>query len=80
MSKHPLLLLSLIFTPLHAQWAVRDDDPRPRSPARLFEVFSSEDWNKSNFATDQDLQWFRDAKYGMFLRFGLSTFKNAELS
>lgn len=54
--------------------------PRPRIPARLFEVFSKEDCEKSNFAKEEDLQWFRDAKYGMFVHFGLSTFKNAELS
>jgi alpha-L-fucosidase len=80
MRKHPVFLLFAMLTPACAQWAVLADDPRPRNPARLFEVFSKEDWNRSNFATDQDLQWFRDAKYGMFLHFGLSTFKNAELS
>jgi alpha-L-fucosidase len=76
-----LLLIALVFAmPLHAQWSVLEDDPRPRNPSRLFEVFSKEDWQKSNFATEEDLQWFRDAKYGMFIHFGLSTYKNAELS
>lgn len=69
-----------MLTPLHAQWSVMEDDPRPRQPERLFEVFSKEEWKKSNFAAKEDLQWFRDAKYGMFVHFGLSTFKNAELS
>jgi len=80
MKKSPLLLFVLMASTLHAQWSVLEDDPRPRNPARLYEVFPMEDWEKSNFATGQDLQWFRDAKYGMFLHFGLSTFKNAELS
>ncbi len=72
--------LLTIARPLHAQWSVIEDDPRPRNPAFLFEVFSKEAWSQSNFATPGELQWFRDAKYGMFVHFGLSTFKNAELS
>jgi len=65
---------------LQAMWSVTEYDPRPRNPRHAFEVFSKEDWNKSNFATAQEIQWFRDAKYGMFVHFGLSTYKNAELS
>jgi alpha-L-fucosidase len=61
-------------------WSVTEDDPRPRNPKHAFEVFSKKDWSKSNFATEEDLQWFRDAKYGMFVHFGLSTYKHAELS
>lgn len=67
-------------SPVLAMWSVTEDDPRPRNPSHAFEVFSKEGWNKSNFATEEDLQWFRDAKYGMFVHFGLSTYKNAELS
>ncbi len=65
---------------LSAMWSVLEDDPRPRNPSHAFEVFSEEDWNKSNFAPPEEIQWFRDAKYGMFVHFGLSTYKNAELS
>lgn len=73
--------ICLTFSPsLQAMWSVLEDDPRPRNPKHAFEVFSKEVWNKSNFATPQEMQWFRDAKYGMFVHFGLSTYKNAELS
>ena len=61
-------------------WSVLEDDRRPRIPSHAFEVFSPKDWEGSNFATEEELQWFRDAKYGMFVHFGLSTYKNAELS
>ena len=61
-------------------WSVLEDDPRPRIPSHAFEVFSREEWESSNFAVAEELQWFRDAKYGMFVHFGLSTYKNAELS
>jgi len=76
----PIFFALLLATSVHAQWSVLEDDPRPRNPSRLFEVFSQEEWDKSNFADEKDLDWFRDAKYGMFLHFGLSTYKNAELS
>lgn len=66
--------------PLFAMWSVTDDDPRPRNPRHAFDVFSKEAWKQSNFASAEELQWFRDAKYGMFVHFGLSTYKNAELS
>lgn len=61
-------------------WSVLQDDPRPRIPSHAFEVFSPKDWERSNFAGEEELQWFRDAKYGMFVHFGLSSYKNAELS
>lgn len=66
--------------PLHAQWSALEDDPRPRNLGFLYQVFQKDDWNKSNFAAEKDTQWFRDAKYGMFVHFGLATYKNAELS
>jgi len=72
----------LLFGPfrLSAMWSLRESDPVPNLPRHAYEVFSLEAWDKSNFATPQELQWFRDAKYGMFVHFGLSTYKNAELS
>lgn len=66
--------------PLHAQWSVLEDDPRSRNPEFIYQVFPKDDWNKSNFAAEKDTQWFRDAKYMMFVHFGLATYKNAELS
>jgi alpha-L-fucosidase len=75
------LLATLIFyaPPLYAQWSILEDDPRAETPGHLFQVFSKEEWHKSNFASEINLQWFRDAKYGMFVHFGLATYKNAEL-
>lgn len=63
-----------------AQWSILEDDPRAKQPGHLFQVFKKSEWDKSNFASGKDLQWFRDAKYGMFVHFGLSTYKNADLS
>jgi alpha-L-fucosidase len=75
-----LIFFLLTASPIFAMWSVLEDDPRPRTPAHAFEVFSKEKWNRSNFATPEEIQWFRDAKYGMFVHFGLSSYHNAELS
>ncbi len=72
--------LAFAANPLSTMWSVLEDNPRPRIPPQAFEVFSKEAWDKSNFATPEEMQWFRDAKYGRFFHFGLSTYKNAELS
>lgn len=54
----------------------------PKLPGRdyLYQPFTTEEWNNSSFANNQELKWFKDAKYGMFIHFGLSTYKNADLS
>ncbi len=46
----------------------------------LVQRFPNVEWEASNFAMPADLQWFRDAKYGMFIHFGLSTHDNGDLS
>ena len=63
-----------------AQWSILDDDPRAKNPGHLFHPFKKADWDKSNFASEKELKWFKDAKYGMFVHFGLSTYKNSDLS
>ena len=62
-------------------YSQRSDFPRPANANPIFyQPFTPEEWQASNFATEQELQWFRDARYGMFIHFGLSTFKNQDLS
>lgn len=74
-------MLSAVLS-LNAQWSVLSEDPvnDPRGKSVLYQMFNQEDWDSSNFAKDSEMQWFRDAKYGMFVHFGLSTYKNLELS
>lgn len=62
-------------------WSRRRDFPVPdNAPAHLYQPFSLEEWAASSFADAADVQRFRDLKYGMFIHFGLSTYKNAGLS
>ena len=46
----------------------------------LVQRFADVEWAASNFAKPAELQWFRDAKYGMFIHFGLSTHDKGDLS
>jgi alpha-L-fucosidase len=46
----------------------------------LVQPFTEAEWDASNFALPEDVQRFRDAKYGMFIHFGLSAHDNADLS
>jgi alpha-L-fucosidase len=77
-----LALVSLLAfsLPASAQWSHKDGDPMPAQAGHLVQPFTKAEWEASNFASEKDLQWFRDAKYGMFIHFGLSTHNNAELS
>ncbi|KIO77601.1 hypothetical protein TH53_08065 [Pedobacter lusitanus] len=73
-------LFFLLFIPFVAmsQWSVLKDDPRPKS--ELYQRFTKEKWNASNFATPEDMKWFNDARFGMFITFGLSAYVNKDLS
>jgi len=85
---------ALWFSPLpaRAQWSVRvdagkspkdmyvADDPRRQLPDVLFQPFTAAEWAASNFAPPADTARFQDLRYGMFIHFGLSTYKGKELS
>jgi len=85
---------ALLFSalPSRAQWSVRVDegktpkdmfavdDPRRNLPAYLFQPFTTKEWEASNFAPAADAARFQDLRYGMFIHFGLSTYKGKELS
>ncbi len=54
--------------------------PKPPGRDYLYQPFTVDQWNKSSFAGKQQIKWFKDARYGMFIHFGLSSYKNADLS
>jgi alpha-L-fucosidase len=74
------LLAGTILTNASAQWSHKEGDPMPHPPGALVQPFTKAEWDASNFAPTKDLQWFRAAKYGMFIHFGLSTHNKADLS
>src|SRR5215471_14824285 len=60
--------------------AFASDDPRRALPGNLFQPFTKQEWDSSNFAPPTDTARFQDWRYGMFIHFGLSTCKAKELS
>lgn len=63
-----------------AQWSVRTGDPRPREPPHLFHEFSQAEWNAYAGAPAESVRQFREARYGLFIHYGLSSFRGADLS
>lgn len=82
------MFLSLLATGFsQAQWAIKESEVPDSNLEKLagnksvlVHTIPDKEWNASNFATERDLQWFRDARYGMFIHFGLSTYENKEIS
>ena len=81
------LALALAAGVVQAGWSIRASDVEGsnleamvRQNARAVQVIPDADWAATNFASERDLQWFRDARYGMFICFGPSTFANKDLS
>jgi alpha-L-fucosidase len=64
----------------NAQWSHKEGDPMPHPPGYLVQPFTKAEWDASNFAPAKSVEWFRAAKFGMFIHFGLSSYKKAELS
>jgi alpha-L-fucosidase len=64
----------------NAQWSILREDTTRHDEWFLLQKFTSEEWNASNFASGKELEWFNDARYGMFIHFGLSTYIGQDLS
>ena len=74
-----LAILIAFGMPAAAQYSIKEGDPGWEKKGRG-RHFSKAEWEASNFASAEDLQWFREARFGMFIHFGLSTHNTAELS
>lgn len=65
---------------LYGQWAVIDSDDREREPPHLFHAFSQAEWAAYQGGPEESVRKFRAARYGLFIHYGLSSFKGADLS
>lgn len=81
-----LCLLSMVEV-AQAQWTIKESElpgsnleQISKTSSYLVHSMPDKEWDSSNFASAEELQWFKEAKYGMFISFGLSTFKKKELS
>jgi alpha-L-fucosidase len=75
-----ILITFLSILQCRAQWSVLDNDTAINENWYLVQRFTPEEWASSNFADPGDLQWFTDARYGMFIHFGLSAYIGTDLS
>ncbi|WP_316793691.1 alpha-L-fucosidase [Pedobacter frigoris] len=72
--------LSLLFTTAQGQWSVLNTDNVPKQSAYKYQPFTKEQWNASTFASPQQMKWFTEARYGMFIHFGLSAYVEKDIS
>ena len=76
-------LVTMLTKVAFGQWSVIEGDPRlakHKDESFLYQVFTQKEWNASNFATPQQMKWFNDARYGMFIHFGLSSHDDRDIS
>ena len=77
----PIILFAFLI-PLrsNAQWSILEGDTTKHASWNLLQKFTQEEWDASNFATEKEMEWFNDSRYGMFIHFGLSTYIGKDLS
>ena len=75
-----LTFICLYCTKLQAQWSVLNTDEIPKQTAFKYQSFSKEQWDGSNFASPKQMEWFSNARYGMFIHFGLSAYVDKDIS
>lgn len=67
-------------TTLQAQWSVLNTDEIPKQTAFKYQPFTKQQWDGSNFASPKQMEWFSNARYGMFIHFGLSAYVDKDIS
>lgn len=66
-------------TCLSAQTSVRGPLLPEHNPPHKFQSFSEERWDVSSFAPKDAAKWWQDARFGMFIHFGVASLKGVEL-
>jgi len=64
---------------LHAQSSVRGPLQPEHVPPLKFQSFSPERWDASSFAPPGATSWWQEARFGMFIHFGVASLKGVEL-
>jgi len=85
-----LILLSLLSVwtgSMNAQWTVKESDFKGspleqvyKASPYLVHVMPDVEWDNSNFAPKKDMKWYKEARYGMYIHFGLGAYKERDLS
>ena len=64
---------------VHAQSSVRGPLQPEHNPPHKFQSFSQERWDASSLAPAGATKWWQDARFGMFIHFGVASLKGVEL-
>jgi len=62
-----------------AQSSVRGPLQPEHNPPHKFQSFSAERWDASSLAPAGALKWWQEARFGMFIHFGVASLKGVEL-
>lgn len=73
------LLATALAPALFAQSSVRGPLQPEHNPAYKFQSFSEERWDASSLAQPGAVQWWQEARFGMFIHFGVASLKGVEL-
>lgn len=61
-------------------WSLLLKDGMEYTPTTRVQPFTQEEWDRYPFADEEKLQWFRDAKLGLFLHVGLAALGKVDIS
>ena len=61
-------------------YSLRQTDFDPKKQGVEYNYFAPEVWDGYSFAKEEDLRWFRDAKFGLFLHVGISALGMVDIS
>lgn len=61
-------------------YSLRQADFDPKKQGWEYNYFSPEVWNAYPFAKEEDLRWFQDAKFGLFLHVGIAAMGMVDIS
>lgn len=79
----PLIVLvfsvSWLLQPLQGQTSVRGPLESQHKPPHKFQSFSAARWDASSLAPNGATKWWQDARFGMFIHFGVASLKGVEL-
>lgn len=78
MKQYIFIFFALFSLSAMAQSSVHWDDSL-RKEVHLFQRFTDKVWNESSLAKPQDLKWFTDARFGIFVHLGVSILEGVEL-
>lgn len=61
-------------------YSMQQKDFSKNKQSSSFTYFTEKEWSNYPFASESDLQWFRDAKYGLFLHVGIAAIGMVDIS